>query len=74
MTAEVNLRTGPSTNAAVITTLPRGLNVTVIDSRGDWVLVRVGEARSAQRQGWVFRSFVQDVPTLRNNAVSTKAN
>jgi chromosome segregation ATPase len=73
VTAEVNLRSGPSRNAGVITTLPRGMNVTVIDGRGDWMLVEVeGDARAGQRQGWVFGSFVQDAPELRSTALSAR--
>jgi uncharacterized protein YgiM (DUF1202 family) len=47
----------------VIETLPRGLKVTVFDKRDDWTLIRVeGAQGNGQRQGWVFGSFLQDVP------------
>jgi hypothetical protein len=77
VTAAVNLRTGPSRSAAVIATLPRAVNVTVIDGQEGWMLVRTeNDARNGQRQGWVFGSFlqdmpqVQDVPQLRSSALS----
>jgi hypothetical protein len=72
--AEVNLRSGPSTNAEVIATLPGGLIVTVIDWRGDWMLVQVdGESGSRQTQGWVFGSFLENAPPIRS-AVSLRTD
>jgi uncharacterized protein YgiM (DUF1202 family) len=72
---DVNLRSGASTNAQVITTLRRGLNVTVIDEQGGWMLVRVeDDARNLQRQGWVFGSFIQEAPALRSSALSVRSN
>jgi hypothetical protein len=58
--SDVNLRVEPSTTAEIITTLPRGLKVTTIERRGDWMLVQVeGNSGNARPQrGWVFGSFL----------------
>lgn len=79
VTAEVNLRAGPTRGAEVLATLPRGLQVTVFERRDDWILVRVeGDRGKGQRQGWVFGSFLQDVPEvqdapeLRSSALSVR--
>ena len=57
---DVNLRAEPSTTAEIITTLPRGLKVTMIEQRGDWMLVQVegSNGNPRPRRGWVFASFL----------------
>src|SRR6185312_16836117 len=54
--AEVaHLRAGPSAGTAVIASLARGVEVTPLERRGKWVLVRTIDRDGAQRQeGWVY--------------------
>jgi uncharacterized protein YgiM (DUF1202 family) len=58
----VNARAEPSTSAAIISTLQRGLKVATVEQRGSWTLVRIdGESGKAEpRQGWVYSSFLND--------------
>src|SRR5206468_10933321 len=59
----VNLRSSPSAGAGVVMTLSRDSEVTQIDRRRDWVLVRIdGKDGKAPRQGWVFSTFLKPVP------------
>jgi hypothetical protein len=58
---DVNVRAGPSATAKVVSTLPRGSRVTLIERRGSWALVQIegdnGNARSLE--GWVSGSFLK---------------
>jgi hypothetical protein len=56
--AAANVRAGPSTNAAVIMTLPRNRKVTPIGRRGSWVQVRIGGA--AGKTGWLHSSLLKN--------------
>ncbi len=59
--SDAKLRSGPSTVAAVIATLPRGTEVTPLERRGDWVLIRTGGGHgTGEREGWVFRSSLKE--------------
>lgn len=59
-----NLREKPSTGAAVLTKLARDAEVTPIEQRGSWVLVRTGEGAS-QKQGWVSRAVLKEIESAR---------
>jgi hypothetical protein len=60
--AVANVRAAPSPTAAVITTLPHDAEVTPVERRGKWVLVRIGPAEGAEgRQGWVFGASLRVV-------------
>lgn len=52
-TGNVNMRTGPGTGYARITTLPAGAAINVVYCDGSWCHVRVGRL-----QGWVSASYV----------------
>ncbi|HEX5422576.1 MAG TPA: SH3 domain-containing protein, partial [Candidatus Acidoferrales bacterium] len=54
-----NLRAHPSTSAAVVTKLPRNVQVIPVERRGRWTFVRIGEGQ-AQKQGWVVSSVLRD--------------
>jgi uncharacterized protein YraI len=56
-TADLNLRTSPSTSARIITTLKKGTKVTVTGSSGSWRKVVVGN-----RTGWVSGKYLADLP------------
>jgi hypothetical protein len=55
----VNLRASPSTDAQVISTLPRGQKVAMIEQQGDWTHIQV-EGDGTPAQGWVSNSFLKD--------------
>ena len=52
-----NLRAGPSTAREVLTTLPRGTVVTVMERRDDWIRVQAGGDPSDQ--GWLHHSLLE---------------
>ena len=56
---EVNLRVGPSTTEKVVAALPRGLNVKLLERRGDWAFVQIDSESSQPRRGWVYGSFLK---------------
>jgi hypothetical protein len=59
--SQVKLRAGPSTSTPVITTLARDMEVTQVERRGYWVLVRFGgEDGRDQQEGWIYGSFLKD--------------
>lgn len=49
----LNMRREPSTSAAVISYLPRGTGMSVLDRRSGWLLVSI----SANQQGWVSEQY-----------------
>lgn len=57
-----NVRAGPSPAAPVITTLSRDIDVTPVERRGSWVLIRFGGdgGVSHRQEGWVFGSYVKE--------------
>ena len=56
----LNLRTGPGTDFAAITTLKNGAIVQLLGIQGSWLQVStVNDAGDADRTGWVFSRFVQ---------------
>jgi hypothetical protein len=53
--AVANVRASPSTSAAVVTTLPRDTEVTPVERRGKWILVKISDAEGTrQQEGWVY--------------------
>jgi hypothetical protein len=58
---DVNVRAAPSTDAKVLSTLPRGMKVAMIGQRGSWNLIALqGAGSDAQpQQGWVHSSFLK---------------
>ncbi len=56
-----NVRAGPSTATAVITTLPRDIEVTPVERRGSWVHIRIGgDDGTHTQEGWIYGSFLTD--------------
>jgi hypothetical protein len=57
-----NVRAGPSPAAGVIATLPRDTEVSPVERRGSWVLIRFGgdEEGNHKREGWVSGPFLKD--------------
>jgi hypothetical protein len=55
-----NVRGDASATAAVISNLPRGAKVVVVEKRGSWTLVRVEDSsgKTEPRQGWMASSFL----------------
>ncbi|MFE0014094.1 SH3 domain-containing protein [Mesorhizobium sp. NPDC059054] len=52
----VNLREGPGTKFAVITVVPKGVNVAVLESKGVWCRVKVDENTT----GWMANSTIAE--------------
>jgi uncharacterized protein YraI len=66
----VHVRSGPSTNLAVIRTIPQGTTFTVIgqDATGTWLFVRLAD----NVEGWIARyltNFVNVAPTVATPAL-----
>ena len=49
-----NLRQEPSVNAAIIASLTRGQQLSVLEKRGNWDHVEISDTQ----QGWVYGSYV----------------
>lgn len=54
-TFEITLRTGPSTDNKIIAMISSGQTVEVLESQGDWSLVRLPDG---SKQGWVVSRFL----------------
>jgi len=52
----VNLREGPSTKFSVITVVPKGVGVSVVEVKGAWSQVRVNENTT----GWMANSTISE--------------
>jgi len=59
---DVNLRANPSNEAAILSTLSRGVEVKIVDKRSNWTLIRVDGNGSdvKMRLGWVYGSFLKE--------------
>ena len=53
--SHVNIRRGPGNNYAVLTTLARGTNITILEYRQMWVRLN-----TAQGDGWIFSGFLSN--------------
>jgi uncharacterized protein YraI len=53
-TSALRLRKGAGTSQAVITTLPSGTRVEIVDRRGDWL-----EVKAVGKKGWVHGGYVR---------------
>jgi hypothetical protein len=59
ITHGANLRQQPSSDADVITTIPRGTTVFLVERQGSWTHVRLGASDGQPaRDGWVYSSYV----------------
>lgn len=65
VTVELNIRTGPGTNFGKLdgSPLPKGTEVEIVETHGDWSFVDVTEplAGEADLQGWVFSRYLTRV-------------
>lgn len=64
-TRSINVRSQPSTGAAIAVNLKRGAPVAVLETRGSWDRVEVSAAQgagvqAAPTQGWVFNTYLSD--------------
>jgi hypothetical protein len=57
----VNLRANPATWGQIISTLPQGLRVAMIEKRGNWSLIKADGANGEGRPlvGWTFNAFLK---------------
>ncbi len=51
-----NIRTEPSTDSAVVTTVSEGDDLTVLERAGTWVRVKTDDGQT----GWVYSTLVSD--------------
>ena len=52
----INIRSSPNLNAGIITRLNEGNHVTVLDERGEWSMIRMGNGQT----GWLVSKYLQD--------------
>lgn len=60
---DVDLRAEPGPYGQIITTLPKGLTVDILEQSGRWYKVRLSDGRT----GWIYRQFIE-VKALAYNA------
>lgn len=61
-TANLNLRKGPSTKQAIITTIKKGSTVEVLEVSGDWSKIKYGN-----KTGYSSRQYLKDLNTSTSN-------
>jgi len=59
-TADVRLRAGPGMNHPVITTLPKGIKVNVVEREGDWLKV---ESKQGNKPGYISEKYARPLET-----------
>ncbi|WP_421366403.1 SH3 domain-containing protein [Agrobacterium tumefaciens] len=57
----VNLREGPGTKFAVVTVIPKGSSVSILEERGNWSRIET----EAKGHGWVANSTISQSPVSR---------
>lgn len=62
--AKAKILASPSINAEVITTVPKGGIVEIIQTKGRWLNIKVG-----QLEGWVSKLLIKDKPPKRKITV-----
>lgn len=55
---KVTLRTRPSTESKIIAVLSSGQPIEVLDSQGDWSLVRLLERGETKKEGWMLSQYL----------------
>jgi hypothetical protein len=57
------IRTAPTTSASVTATLRRGVQVSLLERRGEWARVHVDSQRGkAEAEGWIFAASLRQSP------------
>ena len=56
----INVRTEPSTGAAIAVGLKRGAQVALLEKRGSWDRVEVAGPQNETLQGWAFNTYLSD--------------
>jgi SH3-like domain-containing protein len=60
-TSLARLHTEPHTSAAVVTTLKRGVQVSLLERRGNWARVHVDSSGGkAPSDGWIFAASLRE--------------
>jgi len=54
----VTLRTGPSGQNKIVSMLPSGISVEILDSQDNWSNVRILEGREKDKEGWIFSRYL----------------
>lgn len=67
-TADVRLRRGPGTNYEVITTIPRGINVSVVGREGAWLKI---ESKHGGQPGYISEQYARPVTAQQTGQLRT---
>ena len=67
-TTSVNLRTGPSTSYAKITTLARGVNVKYLSKSGDW-----DKVEHNGKTGYIMSKYLKNISSNTNSSSNTSS-
>lgn len=72
----ITLRTGPSVDNKIITMLPSGQVVEVLETSGEWSRVQILEGEEITQEGWVLSRFLMNrLPwEVRANALTEENN
>jgi uncharacterized protein YraI len=72
VTDAVNFRTTPSTEGAVIATLPAGVQVVPFERNGEWIHVWVEDAdgQGNRRDGWIYSTYLAEVDAPSSAALT----
>lgn len=68
-TSNLNMRSGASTKNSIVTTIPKGKEVTYVSKSGNWYKVKYGS-----KTGWVSSSYLKKVTTSSDNTTVTSVN
>ncbi|WP_062353930.1 SH3 domain-containing protein [Bacillus kwashiorkori] len=69
-TANLNMRTGSSTNSSIILTIPKGKTVSATEAKGTWYKVSYSYTKNGKKytkSGWVSSSYLSKVKTSSNS-------
>lgn len=73
-TADLNLRTGPSTAYPIIVSMPKGSQVTILDTKNAWPRVRYGTKEGYASPSYLSTSLPSTSPNVSPAVVINKGN
>ncbi|MFD0827010.1 SH3 domain-containing protein [Neobacillus sp. M.A.Huq-85] len=74
-TANVNLRTGPSTKNQVVTTIPKSKTITAFEQTGNWFKISYrysSKGKTVTKTGWVSGPYIKKMTTAAPNTTTVK--
>lgn len=69
---KITLRTGPSVENKILAVLSSGQAVEILDTQGDWSLIRVVENDESSKEGWVMGRYLMNRVPWEMQAKSLK--